>query len=122
MSYVIVIALVLVGLLNFLPLSGILGPDRLQSLYGVPIDSNDLSVLMRHRALLFGLVGGFIMSAAFVPEWRGLAFAAGFISMLGFVAIAWNEGGTNGYIAKVVTADIVGSVVLLVAFVLHLRG
>lgn len=120
MNIAIASILLLVGFLNFYPLIGLQGSARLAALYGLPVDGADLAILMRHRALMFGLVGGFIMSAAFVPEWRGLAFAAGFISMLGFVALAWAEGGYNGFVAKVVMADIVGSLALLVALVLHL--
>ncbi|MDO8422645.1 MAG: hypothetical protein Q7S99_10845 [Parvibaculum sp.] len=120
MNIAIASILLLVGFLNFYPLIGLQGSARLAALYGLPVDGADLTILMRHRALMFGLVGGFIMSAAFVPEWRGLAFAAGFISMLGFVALAWAEGGYNGFVAKVVMADIVGSLALLVALVLHL--
>tara|TARA_R110002074_G_scaffold48777_4_gene124670 strand:+ start:505 stop:879 length:375 start_codon:yes stop_codon:yes gene_type:complete len=120
MNIAIASILLLVGFLNFYPLIGLQGSARLAALYGLPVDGADLAILMRHRALMFGLVGGFIMSAAFVPEWRGLAFAVGFISMLGFVALAWAEGGYNGFVAKVVMADIVGSLALLVALVLHL--
>tara|TARA_R110000868_G_scaffold34223_1_gene123668 strand:+ start:6893 stop:7267 length:375 start_codon:yes stop_codon:yes gene_type:complete len=120
MNIAIASILLLVGFLNFYPLIGLQGSSRLAALYGLPVDGADLAILMRHRALMFGLVGGFIMSAAFVPEWRGLAFAAGVISMLGFVALAWAEGGYNGFVAKVVMADIVGSLALLVALVLHL--
>tara|TARA_R110002110_G_scaffold75009_3_gene198373 strand:+ start:4484 stop:4858 length:375 start_codon:yes stop_codon:yes gene_type:complete len=120
MNIVIAVILLLVGFLNFYPLIGIQGAPRLSALYGLPVEGADITILMRHRALMFGLVGGFIMLSAFVLEWRGPAFAAGFISMLGFVALAWAEGGYNGFVGKVVMADIVGSLLLLVALALHL--
>jgi hypothetical protein len=41
--------------------------------------------------------------------------------MLGFVALAWAEGGYRSRIARVVRADIVGSLALLAALGLHLR-
>jgi hypothetical protein len=121
MNIAIGVILLLVGFINFYPLIGIQGPARLKALCGPPIEGADLVILMRHRALLFGLIGGFMMAAAFVPVWRNLAFAAGFISMLGFVALAWAEGGYRSRIARVVRADIVGSLALLAALGLHLR-
>lgn len=115
----ITLILLAVGLLNFFPVIGVAGAARLETLYGPPIEGPDMAILMRHRALLFGLVGAFIILAAFEPSLRVLAFAAGFVSMLGFVALARAEGVTRDRIRKIVTADIVGSAALLVAVALH---
>jgi len=51
--------LIVVGVIHLLPLSGVLGSARLGALYGVPIDDPNLEILMRHRAVLFGLLGGY---------------------------------------------------------------
>lgn len=118
-SIAIAILLLLVGLLNFYPVVGVLGGRRLERLYGVRAEGADLSILMRHRALLFSLVGAFIVYAAFEPALRGLAFVAGFVSMLGFVALAWMEKPYGKHIAKVVAADLVASAALAVALLLQ---
>ena len=120
MNIAITLIMLLVGYINFYPLIGIVSVARLQKLYGPPIESADLAILMRHRALLFGLVGGFIIYAAFTPELRGLAFVASFVSMLGFVAIARLVGDYRARVAKVVRIDIVASALLAVALGLHL--
>jgi hypothetical protein len=119
MSIAIAAILLLVGLLNFYPVIGAVGAVRLTALYGLPIEGPDLAILMRHRALLFGLVGAFIVSAAFAPGLRAPAFIAGFVSMGGFIWIARSEGTYGRHIRKVVIADIAGSAALLVAAALH---
>ena len=45
-------------------------------------------LLMRHRALLFGLLGALLAAAAFKPAWQGLALLAAWGSVLGFVLLA----------------------------------
>ena len=59
------IMLALVAVIHLLPVAGVLGVDRLESLYGVALGDPNLQVLMRHRAVLFGLLGGFLLLAAF---------------------------------------------------------
>ncbi|MDO8288754.1 MAG: hypothetical protein Q7T44_06000 [Parvibaculum sp.] len=120
MDIAITLIMLVVGYINFHPLIGIVSVARLQALYGPPIEGADMAILMRHRALLFGILGGFIMYAAFVPELRVLAFVAGFTNMLGFVVIARLVGGYRSRVARVERIDMVASALLAVALVLHL--
>ena len=60
----------LTGLINLYPAMGLLGAAQLESLYGLPFTGEDLLLLMRHRALLLGLLGAFIIGAAFQKTWR----------------------------------------------------
>jgi hypothetical protein len=68
---------------------------------------------MRHRAVLFGLLGLFLVHAAFRPTLQPLAFVAGFASVVSFLALAYSTGGYNAGVARVVTADWVALVCLL---------
>ena len=52
--YLAPLALVVVGVIHLIPLSGVFGVDRINSLYGISIDDPDLSILLRHRAELIG--------------------------------------------------------------------
>jgi len=108
-------ALLLAGIVNLLPLAGILGGERLQSLYGMGFDDPSLRILMRHRALLFGLLGGALLAAAFLPAWRLPMALAGLASMLSFIALASLEGGGNAAIRRVVVADVMTSLLLALA-------
>ncbi len=74
MRYLIAAMLVVVGLIHLLPLSGVLGGERLAALYGLSFSEPNLAILMRHRAVLFGLLGLFFLFAAFHPPFRTLAF------------------------------------------------
>ena len=76
---------------------------------------------MRHRAVLFGLLGVFLLVAAFRPALRTLAIIAGFVSVTSFIAIAWSVGGYNDAVNRVVIADIIAIVALIAAGVLQLR-
>lgn len=105
-------ALLLGGLINALPVMGLLGSGALASLYGMPFEDASLRILMRHRALLFGLLGGAMMVAAFLPEWRRTIAVAGLASMLGFIVIAALEGGGNAAIRRVVLADVAACLLL----------
>lgn len=110
--------LVLIGTINLIPAAGLLSPERLRVLYGVAPDAPDLILLLRHRALLFALLGGFIVLAAFRPALQPLAFLVALVSMGGFLLLA--AGGDHGAsIARVVRADVAGLVLLATAFLLH---
>ncbi len=122
MEIAIKILLVLTGLINFVPVVGVEGPGRLRALYGISLQDPSLVILMRHRALLFGIVGAFMVYSAFCPDLRVLAIAAGLVSMLGFVVLARATGEANAQVQKVVQVDIVASAALIIALVLHLAG
>ena len=59
--------LVVVGIIHLLPLSGVLGAERLAALYGLPFAESYPAILMRHRAVLFGLLGLFFIFATSLP-------------------------------------------------------
>lgn len=114
MRHVVTICLLLAAVIHLLPVVGVLGGDRLQSLYGVAIDGPDLQILMRHRAVLFGLLGSYLLVAAFIPSLQPVALAVGLVSALSFLLLAWTTEGYNASIARVVMADVVALVALLI--------
>lgn len=105
--------LVSVGLLHLLPVTGVLGPTQLQRLYGVEVDTPDLTLLLRHRAVLFGLVGCLLISAAAIRAWELPAFVAAFISVGSFLLLAPPAGTTHPAVRRVIVADQVAFVALL---------
>lgn len=122
MNIVITICLVLVGLINFAPIAGVFSADNLSRAYSVTLASNDLVVLMRHRALLFGIIGGFILYSAFAPKYQSAAMLMAFISMTGFLALIFLEGNVNASISKIMWIDVVGLVLLAIAAYLKYFG
>ena len=122
MQRVSIALVLLVALVNLAPVLGVLSAERLQALYGIPIAGPDLEILMRHRALLFAVVGALLVAAAFHPPLRGVAVAAGLFSMLSFAALAWGVGGANEALRRVAWIDVVASLLLVAAFALDLAS
>jgi hypothetical protein len=114
MRYLVSAMLVIVAIIHLLPLSGVIGSERLASLYGIPFGEPNIAILMRHRAVLFGLLGLFLLIAAFAPRFQLAAFVIGFVSVVSFLWLASSVGGYNAAIGRVVTADIVALVCLIV--------
>jgi len=108
----------IVGLINFLPVVGLLGSSNLESTYNIQLISNDLIILMRHRALLFGLLGGFILYSAFFTQFQTASIIMAGVSMIGFVVLAHTVGSDNPAIAKVLKIDYVGLFFLFIAVIL----
>lgn len=119
MQYVVTGALVIVAVIHLLPLTGVMGLHKLETLYGVRIEDRNLAMLMRHRSVLFGLLGVFFLVAAFRPHLQVPAFVAGFVSVLSFLWLARPAGGYNAQVRRVFVADIVALVSLLVGAVAY---
>ena len=111
--------MLVVAVIHLLPISGFFGVEQLASLYEIKITDGNLEILMRHRAILFGILGGFLAYAAFTLAIQPIAFLAAFISVASFFFLSFSVGEFNGAIRKIVIADIVASVSLLGAIVLY---
>lgn len=120
MQKLIVVCLLLAGFIKFYPLIGILSAEQLAQLYQIRFEGDAL-ILMRHRAVLFGLLGGLIWFSVFRPALRPLAIAAGLISAGIFIALALTAEVYSPTIHKIVVADIIVVVALLTAWFLEAR-
>ncbi|WP_281555992.1 hypothetical protein [Thalassomonas sp. RHCl1] len=118
MKLTISIFLLIVGVINFLPVIGVLSAETLSGAYSVEFMGNDIIILMRHRALLFGLIGGFILYSVFKPAYQMAAMVMAAISMLGFLFFVWAAGDYNASIFKIAIVDLVGIVCLVIVSVL----
>lgn len=113
------IALVVAGVVHLLPLAGVAGSSRLASLYGVSATEPNLAILLRHRAVLFGLLGAFLLYSAFRAELEGIALIAASISLATFVALSLVVGGLNQQIRRVVVVDLFALALVIAAGVVH---
>jgi hypothetical protein len=109
------VLLVVPGVIHLLPLSGVMGAEALTRLYGLDFSAPDLEILMRHRAVLFGMLGVLLCAAAFKPALRKLALLAGLASVVSFLVLAFMVGGYGEGVARIVTADWVALVCLVLA-------
>lgn len=109
----------LCGFINFFPVLGVTGKARLEALYGASLSSPDIIMLMQHRALLFGVLGGIMLYAAFRPVYRGLAAVGGMISMVGYEILYLLGPNTSPALGKVALIDAVAILLLAVAIGLN---
>ena len=119
MRYVVSVMLVVAGVIHLLPLSGVLGGERLAALYGFPFNEPNLAILMRHRAVLFGLIGSFLLLSAFKPALQSIAIVGGIISVGSFLYLAGAVGNYNPQIARAFLVDIVVLICLVVGAIAH---
>ena len=110
-----------VGLLNLAPIIGIISTQQLESLYGITDLSADLEVLLRHRAVLFGLLGSFVLLSVTRTQLRPIACFAAFIAMASFAYLAWTVDVVGNPLRRVAIADIAGLVALSIVVMIEFR-
>ena len=121
-EWVIRLSFAVTGLIHALPLAGLFGRPLLERAYGITLgEGHDLTILMQHRALLFGLLSAACFAAAALPGVRWPVGIAALISMLGFVLIAALQAhGTP--IAKVMWIDVCAALLLSFGLLLHFKS
>ena len=105
-KYTTTCMLIIVGVIHLIPVTGAFGLSRISSLYGIEITDENLALLLRHRAVLFGLLGAFLLYAAFKPALQPLALIAGFVSVVSFLWLAAFAHNYNAAIGRVFAADL----------------
>ncbi|MEO0345888.1 MAG: phosphopantetheine adenylyltransferase [Pseudomonadota bacterium] len=118
MRALIALCFVVAGLINLAPIIGLRGADTLYRLYGVRTASGDLSLLLQHRAVLFGIIGSLLLTGAFQPNLRLAAALAGLVSMLSFTALAFSIDGIGAPLTRIAWIDVAASAVLVLGLVL----
>src|SRR3989344_8880855 len=107
MRYGVPVILVLVAVVHALPLVGVLGAGKLAQLYGTPVQDAGVELLLRHRAVLFGLLAAFMGYAALRPDLHRLGLGAGLGSVVAVLLLAGLERG-GALSAPAVTVVAVG--------------
>lgn len=120
-EWMIRLSFAVTGLIHVLPLAGLFGRPLLERAYGITLgEGHDLTILMQHRALLFGLLAAGCFAAVADPGWRWPVGIAALISMLGFVLIAALQA--HGLpIIKVMWIDAGAALLLSFGLLLHFK-
>ena len=106
------VILIVVGLINFAPVAGVVSSQAVSKAYGIDAPSGDLALLLRHRAVLFGIVGGFIIISALFQPLQLAAIIMAYISMLSFLVLASLVGPVGASLIRVRNIDTVAIVLL----------
>jgi len=113
------IILFIVGIINLLPMLVFFDATKTVRLYGLPIEGESLTILMRHRAVLLSLVGLTLIYAVFKPEFRIYAIGIALISKLAFIFLTFTTSNYTAEVRQVALIDVGAIVLLLVVLGIH---
>ena len=122
MEWLVVVGLLVGGIVNLLPLPGAISAAGLARLYAIDTTDADLVIMLRHRSMVFVILGVLMLAAIWWPHLRAAAILAGLASTAGFVLIALQVGRYSRAIRRVVIADIIAVAALAIAGVAHLTA
>ena len=108
-----------VGLIKAYPAIVVVQPGQLARLYRLNPGRPDLVALLRHRGLMLGLIGGFLIVAGHVPAWRLPAAALGLISMVGFAILVAASAQCNAALRRIARIDVVLAAILVAALIVE---
>lgn len=100
------------AILNLLPAVAVVSVDRAAGAYGLDAVDGDLRLLLRHRGMLFAILGAGLLVAVFRPRLRTAAITANAVSMAGFVALLPFEQPVGPALLRVAKLDMLGLLVL----------
>jgi hypothetical protein len=106
------------------PLVGVLGSNSLDKLYGIQIHDNNVLLMLRHRAVLFGIVGSILSISVLHKPTRRIGYFVGLSSMSSYLALTLLEADSlTDKIQRVFWIDLVGTIWLgTAAIVSHLMS
>ncbi|MFC3965689.1 hypothetical protein [Nocardia jiangsuensis] len=94
------------GVVTVAPAAGVGSAEWISGAYGLkPLDA-DLALLLRHRAVLFGVLGTGLIVAAVRPRWRPAAVPAGAVALLCFPLLAVAGGPVSAELTRVAAVDV----------------
>ena len=115
--YLLTIAFIVTGIIHMLPVIGVLGSDRIKALYDLHVTDPSLLLLLKHRAILFGVVGIIMFAAIFNSAYQGLAVGLGTLSMVTFIGFVYSTSGINPSLVKIAWVDVFALVLLWLAVI-----
>ena len=117
------ISLLIAGIVNILPALLVFFPAKIANSYGIAIPDSNYELLLRHRAVLFFIVGGLLVYSSITQKAYAISTVVGLISMLSFVLLYYLIGkNTNAQLKKVMFIDVAAIIVLFVGAVLYYLG
>jgi len=119
METVFRISLFIAGGINILPSILAFLPEKFSKSYGIEIPNMNFELLLRHRAILFGIIGGVMIYSAISKKHYSISVAIGLISMVSFIILYFLINGINSDLEKVMKIDLVAVLILLTGFLLY---
>jgi len=112
--------LLIAGIINTIPVLIAFLPAKITASYGVTIPDANYELLLRHRAVLFGIIGGLMIYSAITKKYYDLATSVGLVSMISFLLLYFlADGPINEALTKVMKIDIFAILLLILGFILY---
>lgn len=120
MELVFRICLFVAGAINFIPSILAFMPNKIKQSYGIEVPDANYELLLRHRAILLGIIGGVMIYSALTKKNYTIAVIIGLISMVSFIILYLSiSGSINAELYKVMKIDIVAIIILLIGLVCY---
>ncbi len=113
------ILLFITGAINVLPAILVFSSEKLSKSYGIEIPNPNFELLLRHRAVLFGIVGGLMLYAAILKKHYSLSITVGLVSMISFIVLYFSLEGINQNLEKVMRIDFIATALLIIVFAVY---
>jgi heme A synthase len=121
MEFIFRISLFIAGLINLLPAVLAFLPEKISKSYGIDIPNSNYELLLRHRAILFGIIGGLMIFSAITKKYYEIATTTGLISMVSFIILFFLiDKDINLELRKVMIIDVVATIILCIGLILFL--
>lgn len=114
--------LIAVGLLNVAPAFVFFAPQRSEALYGIALTDANMAVVMRHRAIMLGLLGAAMIYAAFRRDVVVPVVVAALVGKAAFLLLVYSIAGTGAELKSVAMFDLVAVACLGAVLGVHLYG
>jgi hypothetical protein len=113
--------LFLAGTVNMLPSLLTFMPHRIAASYGIEAPDSNLELLLRHRAVLFGIIGGMMIYSSIAQKYYDLVTLAGLASMISFILLYFliNTDGISKELRGVMIIDAIATILLVTGWVLY---
>ena len=110
-------------IINFLPVMLAFFPEKISKAYGIELPNTNYELLLRHRAIMLGLVGALMIFAAISKKYHSISVTIGLISMVSFIVLYFMINGINIELGKVMKMDIIAIALLSIGFLCYsLKG
>ena len=119
MEVVFRILLFVAGGINFAPSLLVFLPQKISDSYGITVPNADYELLLRHRAVLFGIIGGLMIYSSFAQRYYSVSVVVGLTSMVSFLVLYFLIGGINEELERVMKVDAVAIVLVITGYCLY---
>jgi len=120
MELVFRVCLFITGIINIVPSILAFIPSKISNSYGIQVPDPNYELLLRHRAVLLGIIGGVLIYSAITKKYYSVAVCTGLISMVSFIILyKLVNGEINPELGKVMKMDVIAIVILLIGFALY---